>query len=240
MLVSIIIPAHNEEENIGDLIDDLEKMIIKNKLDAEIVPVNDHSTDDTSKILKQKSKKYKNIRSLNRTSGPRGMGATLKAGTEYAKGKYVVWTMGDRSDTVTTIPSFIKALDSGADIVFGSRYILNASPGNLDHFKMLLSKGFSQLNKFLFGYNVNDITNAFRAFKKDIFYNLNIKSNDFAISPEFALKAHIAGYKLAEVPTVYKDREKGIPKFKVGRMGISYGLVMLRSFLLRLKRKVVK
>ncbi len=237
MLISIIVPAHNEEENIPMLIDDLQKMIKKSKLNAEVLIVNDHSTDNTQQVVEEMMKQYRNLRLLNRGSKIRGMGATLKDGVYNAKGEYIVWVMGDASDNLNTIPKFIKKLDSGADIVFGSRYIANASPGDLDHFKMLLSMGFSQLNKFFFRYKVNDITNAFRAFRKDIFYDLDIKSNDFAISPELALKAHIVGYKLEEVPTIYKDREKGIPKFKVGRMGISYILIMIKSFLFKFKRK---
>jgi hypothetical protein len=69
---------------------------------------------------------------------------------------------------------------------------------------------------------VHDITNAFRGFKKTLLNKIKLESSGFAISPEFAIKAHLAGYKLGEVPTVYYDRVEGVSNFKLWKMSLEY------------------
>ncbi len=81
-----------------------------------------------------------------------------------------------------------------------------------------------------FGIKVHDITNAFRGFKKEIFKKLNLEADSFNISPEFALKAHKAGFKLGEVPTDYKARVDGASTFKVSKMALSYLWVYFKIF----------
>lgn len=221
MSVSIVIPAHNEEENLPILLDNLIKLktVIGN---PEIIVVNDNSNDETCLIANSYSKKYKNIKVIHRGKGINGMGAALKEGTKAAKGDYVIWLMGDNSDDLKTIPKFIDKLKKNADIVFGSRYMKGGSSGDLGAFKALLSSGYTFICNLIFGIKVHDITNAFRAFKRETFNNIKLESNDFAISPEFAIKAHLKNYKLIEVPTSYTTRKVGQPKFKLIKMGVSY------------------
>jgi len=221
MNASIVIPAHNEQENLPKLLDKL--MNLKSALkDSEIVVVDDNSNDKTGFIADSYSKKHRNIRVLHRKKGINGMGAALKDGTKIARGRYVVWVMGDNSDDLSAIPRFIGRLKNGYDIVFGSRYMKGGSRGDLDMFKAMLSSGYTFIANLLFNLKVHDVTNAFRAFKKEIFNNISLESNDFAISPEFAIKAHLKGYKLGEIPTVYRNRKVGKSKFKMIKMGVTY------------------
>lgn len=221
MNISIVIPAHNEQENISKLLDNLVKLKSSPK-NFEIIVVDDNSSDKTRMIATNYSKKCKNIKVLHRGKGINGMGAALKDGTKAAKGKYIVWVMGDNSDDLTTIPKFIEKLRNGYDIVFGSRYMKGGSRGDLGALKAMLSAGYTYLAGLIFGIKIHDITNAFRAFKKEVFNNIKLESNDFAISPEFAIKSHLKGFKLGEVPTLYRDRKAGQPKFKLIKMGIAY------------------
>src|SRR3989338_5342135 len=215
-MISIIVPAHNEKKNIVFLINDLLKL----KLKKEIIISNDHSTDGTRKIVEKMMKKHKEIRILNRNNGIKGMGFTLADGTKIAKYPYVVWVMGDRSDDLNTIYDMVEKLDQGYDVVFGSRYIRGGSIGDNSKFKALMSGGYSFVANLLFHTGVHDIGNAFRAFKKEVFNRLKIERGDFSISPEMAIKAHLAGFKLGEVPTTYKKRKEGMSKFKLFNMGI--------------------
>ena len=96
------------------------------------------------------------------------------------------------------------------------------SEGDLNKIKAFFSRGYSFICKILFGLKVCDITNAFRGFKKSMFLEVNPESNDFAISPELAIKAKIQGFKLAEVPTVYSNRKVGRNDFRIFEMAPRY------------------
>ncbi|MBS1266583.1 MAG: Glycosyltransferase AglD [Candidatus Woesearchaeota archaeon] len=226
MKVSLVVPAFNEESNLKPLVKDIQGMTKKHKLDYEIILVNDNSSDSTLEII-DKLAKAKRVQAVHRIKGHNGMGNALIDGTKKAKGDIIVWVMADRSDNLETIPKMIKKIKQGNDMVFGSRYIPGGSSGDLDKTKALASSGYSRLAKFFFGLRVNDITNAFRAFKKSVFNKIKLDSGDFAISPEFAIKAHLRGFRLTEVPTTYSNRIAGKTKFKMMKMGLKY-LSLLR------------
>ena len=219
--LSIVIPAHNEHSNLPFLLEDLVNLRAKLP-EAEIIVVDDNSQDTTLKIATAFSRKHDFIRAIHRGKGDNGMGAALKEGTKAAKGKYVVWLMGDRSDNLSALPQFVKKLESGFDMVFGSRHMKGGSRGDLAVSKAILSHGYTLCTRILFGIRVHDITNAFRAFRKELFDRIALESDNFAISPEFAIKAQLARYKLCEVPTGYRDRQSGVSKFKLVRMGVDY------------------
>lgn len=196
-------------------------MIKKNNLDAQIVLVDDNSNDSTSEICDAFQKKYENILAIHRINNS-GMGNALIEGTKKASGSVIVWVMADLSDDLNTIPKFLKKIEDGYDLVFGSRYMKGGSSGDIPYMKALFSRNFTNLTRIFMGINVHDITNAFRAFKKELLENIHLESTDFAISPEFAIKAKIKGFKLGEVPTKYFNRKLGRTKFKMLKMGIRY------------------
>jgi GT2 family glycosyltransferase len=172
MKLSIVIPAYNEEENIGPLMDGLLDLRKKQRWDCEIVVVDDNSSDRTGKIA-DSYRKQKKVVVIHRKKGNNGMGFS------------------------------------------GSR-------GNLEFSKALMSSGYSFLSRIIFGIPAHDITNAFRAFRKEMFNKIKIDAGDFAISPEFSLKAHLNGYSICEVPTTYHNRESGKSNFNVLKMGRRY------------------
>jgi dolichol-phosphate mannosyltransferase len=224
---SIVVPAHNEEENIGLLINDLLKL--KDIWD-ELIIVDDNSVDGTGKIAEEFSKKIDKIVVIHRKKRDNGMGFALRDGTRRAKGSIVVWVMGDRSDDLNTIPRIIEKMEQGYDMVIGSRYMRGGSSGTLSFDKALLSSGYTMLCRLIFGLKIHDITNAFRGFRKKIFEDIELESGNFAISPEFSIKAHLRGYKLGEVPTTYFDRRAGKSKFDVLKMGIRYASLFRYRF----------
>ncbi len=219
--LSIVIPSHNEELNLPSLVESLDTLRKQEKWNCEIVIVNDNSTDSTGKVAERLSKKYRNVKVVHRSSNP-GMGNALKEGTSMAKGKIIIWTMADKSDNPETFPRMVEKINRGYDMVFGSRYIRGGSRGDLAFHKALFSRGYSILAKIIFGLKVNDITNAFRCFRKKVFDSVKLESGDFAISPEFAIKAHKEGFRLGEVPTNYSDRKEGKTTFKIMKMGPRY------------------
>jgi len=217
MNTSIVIPAKNEQESLPKVLGGLLKLKLK---DYEIIVVVDQSEDKTAQVADSYARNYKNIKAIHRDSAIKGFGAAIKEGTKLAKGKYIVWVMSDNSDDLSIIPEFMESLKQ-YDMVFGSRY-MKGSSNDLSAVKSILSSGYSLVAKFLFNLKVNDITNAFRAFKKEVFNKINLESNDFAISPEFAIKSHLKGYKLGQIPTTYKSRQAGVAKSSLIKMGVSY------------------
>lgn len=235
MKVSFIIPIHNEEGNVSAVIERILQFGKKRKLDLEVIPVDDRSTDGTKDVLEEIAKNLSIVKPVYRRndSEERGntMGKALIEGTKSASGEVVVWTMGDLADDPKTYAEIINKIQSGYDVVFGSRYMIGGSSGNLDLIKAFLSSWGTILARFIFGVPVHDITNAFRGFRKVVFDNIHLESAGFSISPEFAIKAHMKGYVLGEVPTVYTNRMKGMSHFKLYNMTKSYLLLYVQLFI---------
>lgn len=241
MKVSFIIPFHNEEENCRPMVERVVEYSQKTKLNFEIISVDDRSSDKTGEILQELSKKHKSVspifRKCDKEEKGNTMGKALVEGTKKANGNIIIWTMGDLADDCETYGKIIKEIENGYDVVFGSRYMPGGSRGNLDKLKAFLSSWGTKLAVILFGVPVHDVTNAFRGFKKNVFEHIKLRSPGFSISPEFAIKAHLAGYKLGEVPTVYTNRMEGVSNFKLLRMIKSYlflyAVLFVRHIILR-------
>lgn len=235
MKISFVIPFHNEEINSRLVVEKVLDFARKKKLDFEIIPVDDRSVDGTKKNLQNLAKKYPHVKPVFRpkSAEEKGntMGKALVLGTQKASGDIIIWTMGDMADDVKTYTEIIKGINGGADIVFGSRYMPGGSRGNLDPLKAYLSSSGTILARLLFGIPVHDITNAFRGFRKSLFKKIILEEGGFAISPEFAIKAHLSGFKLNEVPTEYTNRVEGISNFKLYRMTRSYLALYLKLFI---------
>lgn len=242
MKISFIIPLHNEEKNCIPMLQRVSEYASKAKLNYEIIPVDDRSADKTGELIKSFSKKNNRVFPLFRKkdSEEKGntMGKSLIEGTKISKGDIIIWTMGDMADDTQTYGDIIQKIEEGYDMVFGSRYMPGGSRGNLDPLKAFCSSWGTSLARFLFGIKVHDITNAFRGFKRDVFDSMVLESSGFAISPEFAIKAHLSGFKLGEVPTVYTNRVEGVSSFKLFKMIRSYLSLFLNLFYRYKIRKV--
>jgi len=222
MKISVIIPMYNEKGNAPIILKKLVESIREWPDEYEIIAVDDFSTDVTADILKDYSIKYDAITAVIRRGGKRGMGMALICGMKESGGDIIVWVMGDLSDNLEKIPEMVDKIKKGYNIVFGSRYMEGGSIGNLGRLKAFLSSRFTVFARILFGIGVDDITNAFRAFRREVGEKVKLESPDFAISPELAIKAHLLGYKLGEVPCSYASRVADKTKFKMFRMVTRY------------------
>jgi len=239
MKISFIIPFHNEEKNARLMIEKIAEYATIKKWAFEIIPVNDRSTDTTGDVLESEAKKYKFVKPVHRPTSNEAtgntMGKALIEGSHKATGDIIIWTMGDRSDDPETYGLIVEKIQNGYDMVFGSRYMSGGTWGSLDPTKAFLSSRGTMLARFLFGIPVHDITNAFRGFRKKVIKEIRLNSSGFAISPEFAIKAQLSGFKLSEVPTIYHIRIAGIASFKLWYMAIAYLGVFSQLYLAKLK-----
>ena len=121
--VSVVLPTYNEAGNILDLIDAIERALATNLL--EIIVVDDNSPDGTWRLVGERAAKDAKVRLLHRTS-ERGLTTAIQAGIRQARGDVVCWMDCDFSHPPGTLPRLVANLDSGYDLVVGSRYVAGA------------------------------------------------------------------------------------------------------------------
>lgn len=234
--ISIIVPAHNEEENLhnllGKLIPVLEQHI--ETRDFELVLVDDNSTDCTPAIVDELAKKDSRIRTVHRTDIP-GFGNAIKAGFKNAAGDVIIPVMADLSDDPHDIPKLVRKIEEGYDIAYGSRFCNGGSTDGYPLSKMLANRIFNNTVGLMFGIRHKDITNAFKAYRREVLDAIgidNIEASGFDLTVEIPLKAHILGFSSAEVPVSWYGRERGEAKLKLSENGHRYGMRLLKMFII--------
>lgn len=214
--VSIVVPAHNEEENIVDIITAVERI-----RPDEVVAVDDCSTDRTGALLARLRRRHRNLRVVTR-KGERGFEKALKAGLAAARMEVVVPVMGDLCDRLSDVPKMVAKVGEGYDIVAGSRHIPGGGIENSEGIKATFSWWVGRLAHWLGGMPMHDVTNAFKAYRRSAIRGIPLSAKSFDVSMELTVKAYGRGAKLGEVPTVWTGRKKGASKFKVFKYAPGY------------------
>lgn len=229
---SILIPAHNEEGCIAAtcaaIIDRFDREAIT---DYEILVVNDNSKDRTEEVLRQLSSRYPVMRYVNNTL-PNGLGFAVRMGLKEYRGDTVAIVMGDLSDSPEDVLAYYRHLKSGAECVFGSRFIKGSKIIDYPKHKYILNRGANWFIRVLFGLDHNDITNAFKAYSRHVIDGIQpLFSNHFNITVEMPLKAIVRGYKYVKIPISWTNRKSGISKLKIREMGSRYLFIILYIWL---------
>lgn len=230
MKLSIIIPAYNEEENIEDAVCEIESTVA---IPHELLIVNDHSNDSTCLRVAALKKKYSNIILIDNQDNP-GFANTLKSGFRAASTNVVVAVMGDLCDDMATIGKMFDKINEGYDIVCGSRYLSDGARVGGPKIKGFLSYLGGVSLHYLLGIPTHDLPNAFKMYRKEVLDNIEIESTGFEISMEIPLKAYYQGFKITEVPTVWRGRTKGKTNFKVLKLLPRY----LKLYFWAIKKRV--
>lgn len=232
--ISIIVPAHNEEENLQHLMDELVPVLLQydETKDFELVLVNDNSTDRTPEIIEELGSKNPRIRPVHRHSSP-GFGNAVKEGFRNASGDIIIPVMGDLSDDPHDIPKLVQKIEEGYDIAYGSRFTEGGATEGYPKAKMVANRAFNNMVRLLFGIRHKDLTNAFKAYRKEVLERIgidNLEATGFDLTVEIPLKAHIMGFTSAEVPVTWHGRERGEAKLKLSENGSKYGKRLLTLF----------
>lgn len=224
-LYSIVIPAHNEEGNIEKFMLRVVDSIKVNKLSAEIIAVDDVSSDKTGKLLDKLADKFKNLRVIHRSSN-NGPGNAERAGFAVAKGAWIITLDSDLSHRPEEIPDFIKKAKSGYDMVIGSRFVPG---GEMDGpvFRLFLSQSCAFLAKIITGYPLHDASSGYRIMRTSALQKLNLQSPWFEIHTEIPVKFFLHGYKVAEIPIRYERRGEGQSKLTIFQSVPKYLRIML-------------
>lgn len=223
MKAVIIIPTYNEAENIGGLIEVLNKEVfpeIPKKWDMHILVVDDSSPDGTGDIVKKYEKKFKNVHLLTNSEKVGLGGAYMRAMTytlKELKPDVILEMDADFQHDQMLIPKFLEKIDEGADIVIGSRYMPGGSiPAYWGLNRKILSIGGNAYIRLLMMDNkVHDWTTGFRAIKPWVFEKVHTKITElktYSFQISFLYFARKAGAKVAEVPLNFKERKHGVSK----------------------------
>lgn len=232
MKLSIVIPAHNEEGSIEETILAFHEKLKIEKIDHEILVVNDNSSDKTEALLKDLSKKITQVRYIN-NQPPNGFGFAVRSGLENFKGDCVAIVMADLSDRPQDLVSYYNRMVKGNyDCVFGSRFIKGGKTIDYPKFKMFLNRITNTIIRILFGIRYNDVTNAFKLYRRETLDGLKpFLSHHFNLTVELPLKAIVRGYSYSVIPNHWTNRKDGESKLKIKEMGSRYFFIILYCLL---------
>ncbi len=232
MKLSIIVPAYNEQDNIKEVIDKIERSL---DTECELVVVNDHSTDATREFVEELMPRYNNIKLVENKLN-RGFANALRTGFNNATSELVIPVMADLCDDLSTSKKMLQKINEGYDVVCGSRYIQGGARLGGPGLKSLLSNIGGRSLHFLLDIPTYDIANSFKMYKKKVIDSINIKAKYFEVSMEIVLKAYYSGFKITEVPTVWRERSKGKSSFRIFKLLPGY----LRLYIWAIYKKLMK
>ena len=231
MRLSIVIPAHNEEQVIEPTLSALSAQLDPEGIDYEVCVVDDGSRDDTGAVVERLATDDPRIR-LIRNDGPHGFGYAVRAGLAAFKGDAVVIVMADGSDDPRDIILYYRVLEAGYDCAFGSRFMPGAVVRDYPRFKLVINRVVNLGIRLLFRHGYNDTTNAFKAYRREVIEQVQpLVSPHFNLTVELPLKAATRGFSYAIVPTSWSNRAAGESKLQLNEMGSRYLFIVLYVFL---------
>ncbi len=222
MKLSVLIPAHNESGGIAPTVLSLYGALRGGDVPHELLVVADHCTDDTEAVLEKMRAEVPTLRVIQ-NAGPGGFGFAVRAGLDAFAGDAVVIVMADSSDDPRDVITYYQKLIEGYDCVFGSRFAGGATVRHYPAGKLVLNRVANKLISWLFGLGYNDVTNAFKCFRREVIDGVRpLLACHFNLTVELPLKAIVRGYSWTVVPTNWYGRETGETKFGIQEMGSRY------------------
>ncbi len=218
---SFVIPTYNEKENISKLIPDIESVLKENGIDGEIIVIDDNSPDGTGQIAEDFNNRFDNVKVIHRKK-KEGVGSARRLGFSLASKEIIISMEGDNTHNPKYIPQFIEKINEGADLVIGSRYLPDSKILNWPLKRRIISKVANFIARFFAGVRLTDVTNGYRAFKRSMYQKITVDSSGYPFNMEFACETHSLGFKIVEIPIIFKDRETGKTKMKVSRELLSF------------------
>jgi dolichol-phosphate mannosyltransferase len=163
-LLSVVIPAHDEEGRIAATVRDLYRALSAATIPHEILVVNDNSRDRTEQVLDELRREVPTLRYINNTP-PNGFGFAVRAGLAAFKGEAIVIVMADASDSPDDVVAYYRAMQEGYDCVFGSRFVKGAQVVDYPWPKLVMNRMANFFIRVLFWMSYNDVTNAFKLYR---------------------------------------------------------------------------
>ena len=230
-LLSVVIPARDEEGCIASTLEHLHIELRLRDVPHEIVVVDDGSSDRTWAILQDSRTRIPNL-VPTQNPGPHGFGRAVARGLSAMSGDAVVIMMADESDDCRDVVRYWNKLNEGYDCVFGSRFIKGGGVIDYPKIKLFLNRLANYFLKILFRIKLNDTTNAFKAYRREVIEGCQpLIAPHFNITVEIPLKASVRGYTWTTIPITWRNRRSGTAKLKIKEMGSRYLFICLYVWL---------
>ena len=207
--LSVIIPARNEAENLPNCITEICEELIKNSVTYEILVIDDGSTDNTAKVINNINKDFESVICV-KNKNENGFGRAIRLGLEHFSGDAVAIMMADRSDSPKDLVKYWKTLQDGYDCAMGSRFVSGGSTHNYPKIKLIINRLVNTLIRYAFRIESNDITNAFKMYRRDVITGYSLISPHFNLTVEIPLKAIIRVTPIKYSLSLGKTELKGL------------------------------
>jgi dolichol-phosphate mannosyltransferase len=209
----LILPTYNEAGNIEAFVE-----AVRAKLpgSARILIVDDNSPDGTGEIADRLAERHEGVAVLHRPL-KEGLGPAYIAGFRRALGEgagFVLEMDSDFSHDPAYLPRLLEA-GEGADLAIGSRYVPGGGVGDWSAPRRAISRGGSAYARLILGVGVRDLTGGFKCFRREVLEAIDlgsIRSRGYAFQIEMTYRAIQRGFKVVEVPIVFRDRRAGTSK----------------------------
>lgn len=206
MQISIIVPVYNEDKTIKKILKKINTLKIWNdsNFQKEIIVVDDKSTDETSKILKENSDLFSKLITNERNYGK---GFSVKKALEVSTGNYILIQDADEEYDPNDYEKFIECIQKfNADLVIGSRFIYDKYTRSHNFFNKVGNTLITFLFNLIYNTTFTDIYCCYIFFKRDLISSDNLKSKGFEQHAEILCKLVKKGTKFFEVPVNYNGR----------------------------------
>lgn len=244
MRVLTVIPTYNEKENLPIVVERLRAAVP----DCDILVVDDNSPDGTGQLADSMAAEDSHINVLHRTIKD-GLGGAYLAGFDWGlEAGYDVFVEmdADCSHQPEQLPLLLQAIEGGADLAIGSRYVPGGKTKNWPLHRQILSRGANLYTRLILGTKVKDITAGYRAYRREALQKLNLEGIDskgYVFQVDLAWRSEQASLKIVEVPITFVEREIGSSKMdgniivdsmtKVTRWGLTARAERARSLIKR-------
>ena len=234
---SIVIPAYNEHRRIGETLRRIVDYLHEHKWSAEVVAVDDGSRDDTAQIISEFAARNPEVRLVS-NPGNQGKGYAVKNGMLNARGELLLFTDADLSSPLSEAPKLFAALEAGADVAIGSRWLDPSLQVQRQPLKRrIYSRTFNLYLRIFLGLPYHDTQCGFKAFTRraaeTIFPMQEIRRWGF--DPEILYIARKKRLKVAEVPVIWGHDERST--IHPLRDGLRMGVEVLKVLGYAIKRK---
>lgn len=207
MLLSILIPAYQEEATIGEVLGRVASIDTESLgFDKEVIVCDDGSSDGTAGIVESVCARDPRIRLVRHTAN-QGKGAAIRTALATATGQYCLIQDADLEYEVTDYPALLTPLQQGADVVYGSRFLHKRHPDGMRLPNYVANRILTTTANLLYGVSITDEATCFKVFRTDVLRSLDLECRRFEFCPEVTAKLGKRKIHIVEVPIAYKARD---------------------------------
>ena len=214
----LVLPTYNEAENIKQIVSAAGAVLSQAAPEGfRVLIVDDGSPDGTGEIAEELAAEHAWVSVLHRTEKA-GIGPAYLAGFAHALAHgagYVMEMDSDFSHDPADLARLLAAVHAGADLALGSRYVPGGGVRNWGLLRRFISEGGSTYARLVLGLKVKDLTGGFKCFRREVLERIqfdSVRSRGYAFQVELTYRAVQAGFRVVEVPIVFRDRERGQSK----------------------------